>query len=141
MHELAQYVGRPWVLGEQGPAAFDCYGLVRYVYQRHLGIDLNPCEGLCSYNAVQRLAAGAAMVEDQQWLRLPAPAELCVVMMGTQKFWSHCGLWLEVDGGRVLHCQRRRGVIASRLAELPALGFSAVAYYGHRTRHLSQQPL
>ena len=37
---LADIVGKPYKIGGRGPNAFDCWGLVRYVYKELLNIEL-----------------------------------------------------------------------------------------------------
>ena len=40
MHWTADYLGKPWRNGADGPDAFDCYGLVRAVYRDRYGIEM-----------------------------------------------------------------------------------------------------
>lgn len=34
-HWCSAHIGKPWALGHEGPASFDCWGLARYVQQAH----------------------------------------------------------------------------------------------------------
>jgi hypothetical protein len=40
MHWTSAYIGRPWELGAEGPAAFDCWGLARAVQRDHYAREL-----------------------------------------------------------------------------------------------------
>ncbi len=43
-HWAAALIGLPWAPGAQGPDAFDCRGLVRYVVRSRLGVELPDVE-------------------------------------------------------------------------------------------------
>ena len=40
MHWAEDLIGCPWVAGGRGPDAFDCWGLVRWCWGRHFGIEV-----------------------------------------------------------------------------------------------------
>ena len=96
-------VGKPYLRGARGPAAFDCWGLVLELARRcalpvpadWLGLDLD--------RAQQRalMALQACRVQ-----RLPGPAEGAIAYAARA---GHAGLVLH---GRVVHAQRGAGVVA-----------------------------
>lgn len=45
LKEASEQIGKPYVWGAKGPNAFDCSGLVQYVYKQALGIDLTGYTG------------------------------------------------------------------------------------------------
>ena len=108
MHWATQYIGRPWVSGARGPEAFDCWGLVRYVYGEHLNVLLP----LYPYNAKDVLKVSGTMRTDlaTQWQELDEPEDMCLVAMSARKLPHHVGLFLAVDGGLVLHCGEKQNV-------------------------------
>jgi cell wall-associated NlpC family hydrolase len=126
-HWTSAYVGKPWSSGERGPRSFDCWGLVHNVYLTQLGIDLPQYAGLKDVGSdeVKRLLGCAA--ESGTWIELDRPQDLCVVTMGQAQV-DHVGIFVAVDGGRVLHCGRRLGVVCSPLAEVRSK-FSKVYFY------------
>jgi len=52
-HWAAPYIHRPWQLGAEGPAAYDCWGLVRAVQREHFGRELPPLDA-----GLQAITAG-----------------------------------------------------------------------------------
>lgn len=126
-HWALQYLGAPWVSGQSGPVAYDCYGLVRAVYRDVLGIDLpvidvTQAEPLRLRHAMEQ-QAGAA------WLDVHTSAELDVVLMSHGKHPHHVGLWSAVDGGRVVHAVEGAGVVAQSLAALQLAGWRVLGYH------------
>ncbi len=54
------------------------------------------------------------------------------VMMRTARYPIHVGVWLEADGGRVLHCAAGSGVVCQSRRDLAANGWRIDAVYRHR---------
>ena len=139
MHWAEQYIGRPWVSGARGPLAFDCWGLVWYIYKHHFGITLPLFSGAPANDHREVLRV---MREQQKqhnmgehwsdWSQVPAPADGdAVAMAGTDSF-SHVGVWLALsEGGSVLHCASGRGVMLSTVSQLGQMGFSKINFYHH----------
>lgn len=40
MHWAIKYLGKPYVLGADGPDAYDCWGLARVIFKERLGLDM-----------------------------------------------------------------------------------------------------
>lgn len=131
MNPLASLVGKPWQAGAEGPAAFDCYGLARYVMAQR-GVAM-PAIGFTG-ELLPDLARGAYELAHlpASWKRVAEPLPGCVVLMGRRgKFdpvWTHVGVWCDAERV-VLHSMKGRGVVATALAGLGQLGFTAVAFY------------
>ncbi|MEM7073040.1 MAG: hypothetical protein AAF418_05665 [Pseudomonadota bacterium] len=51
----------------------------------------------------------------QDWRKIDTPEQGCGVLMEKG---SHCGVWLDVDGGRVLHAHRFRGIVCDAPASI-----------------------
>lgn len=73
----------------------------------------------------------ANSTERAAWLPAIVPSLGCAVLMAHCKFPSHVGVWLDADGGGVLHCVRGEGVVFSTLAHLKNSGWGRVEYYQH----------
>jgi len=124
-HWARQYIGLPWAAGESGPSRFNCWGLVRYVYRTHFGIELpvvaiaedgETCiDNVFNIKKAAR-AAGSRPLKDA----VAKPQESDIVLMygaGT----IHCGLVVQMQRGiRVLHAVRGAGVIAEPWAQATA---------------------
>lgn len=101
---LTAYVGIPYARNARADlAAADCWGLVRQVYARELGIDL-PIYGEADSGS---LAAAAKMVrgvaQGHPWRAVDNPADFDVVLMRHglhSRHPGHVGLWF---GGLILH--------------------------------------
>jgi len=114
-HWAMQYLGRPWVSGGQGPHDFDCWGLVRWVQREHFGREL-PLVVVDATCKAEILAAFDGHAEYARWQLVEKPAEGdCVVTMTAPDEPSHVGVYLEIDGGRILQCVTGSGVVAPSL--------------------------
>ena len=130
LHWAFDYIGRPWVNGGRGPDNFDCWGFFRYIQGKHFNtvvpvieIDAN------NFRAVAQKIMGAD--ERDNWVVTNIPTQGCAVLMAHSKYPSHVGIWLDVDGGGVLHCIRGEGVVFSTISSLKTCGWGRVEYYKH----------
>ncbi|AXF52967.1 MAG: cell wall-associated hydrolase [Caudoviricetes sp.] len=60
MHWAIKYLGKPYVLGADGPYAYDCWGLARAIFKERLGLDM-PAVDVRSHNnggAMKEIASG-----------------------------------------------------------------------------------
>jgi cell wall-associated NlpC family hydrolase len=131
-HELAGYIGSPWVAGAQGPDAWDCMSLVRDIQGRYFGVNL-PAISVPDYDdqhAIAELMDGH--VELSNWVWVVAPKHGDVVFIKRPR--RHYGVWLNIDGGGVLHCISGQGVIFSKDSAWVTSGFGRKLYLRHRSR-------
>lgn len=114
-----------------GPDTFDCWGLVFYVYQTHLGITLKKRMGCNPTNVRQAAAAYAREARSGEWLRLEKPEELCVVSISrTPNQCTHVGLYTELDGGLIVHCaESAGGVQMNTKSELIQHGYPCLKFH------------
>lgn len=127
-HWAEQYLGLPWQSGAQGPQAFDCWALVRHVHRAHFGREL-PVVDVDAANLAAVRATFAATPIFQLWRQVEQPAEGDAVVMHKGSAADHVGVWVEVDGGRVLHAAQGAGVVATPLAALRRLGWGRVSFW------------
>ena len=123
----AEYIGRPWIKGE-----FDCWTLVRDVYYDCFGISLHHIVvDPDNLKAVLRAFENPDYL--QPWHEIQQPEHLCLVFFtpGHHRA-THCGLWLDVLGGRYLHCHRKAGVVFEDRATLEMNGWFNPKYYRYR---------
>ena len=121
-----EYIGQPWINGEQ-----DCWTLVRDVYRDHLGIEL-PVIVVDSENLRAVLLAFENEQNLSPWVPITKPEHLCLVFFtpGHHRA-THCGLWLNIQGGRFLHCHRKAGVVCEDRVTLEMNGWANPRYYKH----------
>lgn len=111
--------------GEDGH--FDCYGLAWHV-ATHQGGQTWPrfddMEGqMARINAAIR---GQELSED--WLEVPMPQEFDIVVMRRADEAYHVGIWLNVDGGKVLHTSPK-GVYCTDLNALRRMQFRNITFH------------
>lgn len=127
MNWIESLIGKPWRLGARGPEAFDCYGLVVWIYRTQLGKRLDSLESL----NVADLASVLRAVEsqDRHWRELAKPEHLCLVGMSTHTRIHHVGVWLDFEGGKVLHAMEGGTVVAQKVVSLKSAGFRTFKFY------------
>lgn len=130
MHWAAGYIGTPWANGAQGPDSFDCWSFFRHIQIKHFGIDV-PIIEVDADNWRSVIKGFVGHDERSQWIATIRPKEGDAVLMRHSKYPSHVGLWLDVDGGGVLHCVRGEGVIFSSLTALKLSGWGKLEFYTH----------
>lgn len=124
--ELASLIGLPWVVGAAGPDAFDCWGLFVTVQRQCFGREL-PQNSVDATNLRAVLDAFSGHPERQRWQPVSEAEEGDAVLMRQSRYPVHIGVWLDIDGGGVLHAVRHAGVVFQTLAALmPTAGASRV---------------
>ena len=108
-HFANKYIGCPWVAGAQGPDSFDCWGFVRFVLLHEYGYNVPPVN--INPDNVDK------------------PQDGDVVLMRQAKNPVHAGLWLDIDGGGILHCVRGSGVVFQNIASLNLSGWFIDSFY------------
>lgn len=119
----AGYVGLPFADGGRGPEAYDCWGLVRAVYARELGIEL-PAYGEISARDLARVsrAMGTGQAEDC-WRVVESPRPHDVVLMRAaagSRAVVHVGV--AVDPHRLLHVEAATSAVVVPMAHLSVAG-------------------
>jgi cell wall-associated NlpC family hydrolase len=127
-HWSSQYIGLPWESGAQGPDAFDCWAFVRHVQSKHFGRDL-PLIDVDANNRSMVHAAFAIHPERQRWAQVEQPSEGDCVLVHKGRFADHVGMWVDVDGGRILHAVPRAGVVCTSIQALRRLGWNPIEFY------------
>lgn len=125
--DAAPLIGLPWVAGARGPDSFDCWGLVRHVFQEALAISLPSLPGL----DVSDTAAMARALRDGEasgdWLPLLRAEPWALVAMGQGKLFHHVGIYL--PQGVTLHAVPGSGVIAQTPLSLRSHRFNRIEFY------------
>jgi hypothetical protein len=129
----SQYIGTPWEKAADGPHAYNCWNFFRMIQREHYGIEVG---AVAADEDVPReyIDAFRSHPDRAQWRCVDRPAEGDGVEVWHLKYPWHIGVWIDVDGGGLLHCVRGMGVIFSRAHELPSQGFSRTVFYRHESR-------
>ena len=128
-HWAGQYIGTPWVEKQHECGHFFCR-----VQREQFGLEV----AVIDVDAMSVLSCARALSgthpEYRQWLDTDTPREGDAVQMSHARRPHHIGLWIEADGGGVLHCVEDAGVIFSNRAALRAAGWNIVSIKRHRSR-------
>lgn len=128
MSEFARYIGQPWEAGANGPESWDCMAFVSHLQREHFGIDM-PRITIPDYDDTRGLVLlNATCDEHENWHRVDAPMHGDLVMVRSP---MHYGVWLDIDGGGVIHCVRRQGVVWTKDAAWALSGFGRKVYLRH----------
>lgn len=128
---IGDLLGKPWVRGANGPDAFDCLGLVKFVYKERKGIEL-PSYGEVNFAKKKEVAKAITHNFSNHWIEVRKPLKLCAVgLSSSRKFIHHIGIFLPDDSGLVLHSHEASGVVVQNLLELRVNGWTNIKYYDY----------
>lgn len=126
MSWVMDYLGKPWQAGAQGPEAYDCWGLFRAVQREQFGVEV-PVIIAPDYDDPRQLAALFREHDERaRWQPVEVPQHGDAVIVRSP---LHIGVWLDYDGGGVLHSHRGAGVVFTRDAVWQLSGFGRREYY------------
>ncbi|GAA4649231.1 hypothetical protein GCM10023116_15050 [Kistimonas scapharcae] len=129
MDWLYDYLGRPWINGEQ-----DCWWLVREVYRNRLDIEL-PALGVNadSIREVRQVFRDHPVLS--LWQAVDKPTHLDLVFFSSGRIHpTHVALFLDIDGGRYLHTYKHKGCVCETLPSAEQHGWKHPQYYRHVDR-------
>jgi hypothetical protein len=126
---FSKYIGIPWEAGAQGPEAFDCMAFFRYIQKEHFDIEV-PSIIAPDYEDQYAIAdLFATHAERQKWVRIEHPIHGCAALIHRP---MHIGIWLNIDGGGVLHCVRGSGVVFTSDSSWLVSGFGRKEYFRYK---------
>ena len=128
MSEFVKYIGIPWEPGAQGPDSYDCMAFFKFIQKEHFGICV-PQIIAPDYNDGEALAdMFSTDPERKKWVKVPKPFHGCGTLVHRP---LHIGVWLNIDGGGVLHCSRGIGVIFTQDSSWHMSGYGRKEYFRH----------
>lgn len=133
-HWINDYFGKPWENGAQGPDAYDCWALVRAVNADIFNINLPviSCDAL-NTQAIQKEFCNNP--EYSNWVLVDSPKEGdCVVTKSRSGKAEHVGIWVEVDGGKILQSVYGSGVVLVSLQATKRIIGQHVEFWRHKSR-------
>lgn len=125
MHWAFEYIGDQWSAPDH-----DCWGFFRRVQRDRFGRDI-PAVAVDAFNRRACAQAVESNPEREQWVATDSPQEGDAVLLAHARHPSHVGLWIDVDGGGVLHCIRGTGVVFQPVKSLKQSGWGHLEYYRH----------
>jgi len=115
---IGPLIGKPWRAYASGPHAYDCMGVVAAGLRIHKRIDIGRDFGVSVGDVSAFDAAVSQEKASQSWRQLRQPVDGCVVLMSRSRLFHHIGMYLDVNGGRVLHSREGVGVALDGLHQL-----------------------
>lgn len=124
-NDVNEYVGLPWESGACGPDSYNCWGLLKVVQEVHFN---TPMPDLVMGDEEGIVAAYSEKMRTGAWKIVDTPrhGDGALLRAGSH---PHVGVWLDIDGGGVLHSLEGTGVIFTLSANLNSLGFGSTQYY------------
>ncbi len=126
-HWAARYIGLGWDRLGEGPAAFNCWSFVRHVLAEQFGVAVPVIPYPDSEEVLDVLFDRHP--EAARWPRVGRPQEGDLTLLRFGRDPSHVGIWVDADGGKVLHCARTCGVVCQTRRALDLLGGRIVSYH------------
>jgi hypothetical protein len=121
-------IGRPYKEGAYGPEEFDCWGLAWYIekelFDRELSVIINPSG---SIKEISRLFRDHP--EHRNWSVCEQPVHGGVIEMSHSRHPHHVGVWLDIDGGGILHAQCLAGVSFDPIIAMRAAGWRRFIFH------------
>ncbi len=73
----------------------------------------------------------------KSFIEVTSPQAGDIVLIRQSQNPAHCGIWLNIDGGGILHCVRGNGVVFQTTQSLKANGWFIHSYYRVKTQAFS----
>ena len=129
---LSDMLGKPWrayATGEcvDGVAAWDCWGVFFYAAERVLDTSLDRHLDVPTKNPRAFARVAAQEVGSGDWRKLSIPKHGCAVLMAEGARFQHVGMWLDINGGRLLHSREGAGVVLDGAVHLS--NYNLVEYW------------
>ena len=126
-HWAEHYIGIPWEPTGEGPDSYHCWSFVRHIQEKHFGRTL---PGIPNPEDILSIARGFRdHPERRRWDLVKVAIEGDCVLMRQARYPIHVGVWLDVDGGGVLHCSQEAGVAFQRPDVLALNGWRVEGIY------------
>lgn len=125
MHWASQFIGKTEA------EVNHCWGLLRMAYQLRFGISLPELPNVAS-DTVRAINATINGEICKEWEEVESPFDGCAVGMSQSEALHHVGIYIDADGGKIVHCWGGSNVIADSLKSLKIRGFKIIKFYRHR---------
>lgn len=124
---VLKYLGTPYKIGTQGPEYFDCWGWVRFANKQLWGRDI-PWIDMSQQSPGEFIKRGYEYRRQMDWVVMDNPIHSCLVEMSHRLHAHHVGVFLDIDGGQVVHAIQGNGLICDALLTLPACGWHPIRF-------------
>ncbi len=133
-HWAVKYIGLPYLSGGRDERGLDCWGLLRLVYRQERGVLLPALPGVAGAGLLH-IAGTIAENASWSWQEVGAPKDGDAVAMSLREALHHVGVWIEADGGRVIHSWKDLSVVADTLKMLRFKGIRTIRFFRYGLHH------
>lgn len=123
--QAQKYIGLPWEKDGVGPDAYNCWMLLRHLLKEYFERNL-PLAPIGDEEACREIHAECVANGSWEVVEVPEHGD-AVLMKGGNN--PHVGMYLNIDGGGILHAMEGVGVVFTPLSSLRRYGFGRVKYY------------
>ncbi|CAB4122147.1 Endopeptidase, NLPC/P60 domain containing protein [uncultured Caudovirales phage] len=128
-HWANEYMGITWSNGGNSKQeGFDCWNLVRTIQREQFGIDV-PVIDVDAYKIKDCVVAFSTHGELKNWDKVEVPQEGDCVLMSQNKRPTHIGVWLDEQGGGIIHSVQGVGVIFTTESHIQSMNYNVLGYY------------
>lgn len=120
--DIIGYLGLPWIAGER-----DCWIFFRQLCKAHYDRDV-PEVDVDVYD-IKDVIRKVDHEKRLRWEQIDTPEDGCAVLMTRSRFPVHIGMWVDIDGGKVLHCAQGMGVVFQNRQALAFDGFAQLSFW------------
>ena len=120
--DIIQYLGLPWIEGQR-----DCWLFFREIQAKHYGriVPIVDVDVMDIRDVIHKVDAE----KKAHWEQIGKPEDGCAVLMSRNRYPVHIGMWLDIDGGKVLHCAQCMGVVFQNRQALKFDGWTGITYW------------
>ena len=120
--DIIQYLGLPWIEGRR-----DCWLFFREIQAKHYGrtVPIVDVDVMDIRDVIHKVDAE----KKAHWEQIGKPEDGCAVLMSRNRYPVHIGMWLDIDGGKVLHCAQGMGVVFQNRQALKFDGWTGITYW------------
>lgn len=124
---ILEHLGKPYKLGTQGPDYFDCWGWVRFINKELWNREI-PWIDMSKGSISDFIKSGYEYRSQMDWVVIPNPIHSCLVEMSHARHAHHVGVFINVDGGQVVHSIQGGGVVCDPLLTIPISGWHSIKF-------------
>lgn len=114
-----------WTKDGNGPTDWNCWNLLGHLLKEYFHEDLPKIDTSLPEELKE---LHSRKLREGEWLIVPSPIHGCGALLKEGQN-PHVGLYLDIDGGGVLHALEGHGVVFTPLNALRLLGFSRTKFY------------
>ncbi|CAK7070398.1 MAG: hypothetical protein KER_03096 [Kerstersia gyiorum] len=121
--DVNRYIGLGWRLGARGPDLYDCWGLLLHCRATYFTGGIPEVE---FGDAARDLHLHKLRSGEWEIVKVPQHGDGVLLRDGND---PHVGIYLDLDGGGVLHAAEGKGVVFSAMRDLNYLGYARPTFY------------